>query len=226
MFTEVKKKRVKTIHYIIIFFLCLRAIGQEKILDINPVYQATPVWCWVSVGEMIFKYYDVCSINQYGNYQCGIIALLGPACDADCRNCQVPAGSASRIQNMLLEYPNTARQVCGSDIPFISSTIIDTEIGAEDVVNEIENDKPIIAGISPSGDFNTEPSHVALIIGYDIKSLEFYLIVNDPFPYEFFGTSTDPYIASGGEFITSGQYRIAYADFKKLNWRKTFINIE
>ena len=216
---------MKKLFFFIPFLLSLNLFSQDKTLDISPVYQETQVWCWVSVGEMIFKYYDVCCINPGGDYQCGIIALLGPACNNDCRNCIVPAGSSQVIQNMLREYPRYARQVCGSNKYSVSSTIRYSKASRELIIDEIDNDRPIIAGISPSGGYGASPAHVALIIGYEADNTDFILIVNDPFPYELF-SSPDPYLTAGGEFIESGKYKISYSDFTKLRWTQSFVNIK
>src|ERR1700759_4403447 len=78
--------------------------ARDADLSIDPVMQNTPVWCWLAVGEMVFKYFDVPNVNPAGIYQCGIIGTIaGPysPCWSDCTRCVVGAGQASNITNML-----------------------------------------------------------------------------------------------------------------------------
>src|SRR5689334_6854940 len=46
-------------------------------LVVAPVQQETEVWCWLAVGEMVFRYYGLPSVNGFGDYQCGIVGALG-----------------------------------------------------------------------------------------------------------------------------------------------------
>lgn len=50
---------------------------------------------------------------------------------------------------------------------------------------EIDEGRPIIVGVSPSG-FKIKgiSQHMALIVGYDDSSGDLKLTVNDPFPFE------------------------------------------
>ncbi len=210
---------------ILIFFqiLSINAKSQERILDIDPVYQKTPEWCWVSCGEMVFKYYDICNINPGGDFQCGIIALLGPQCDQNCYSCPVPAGSTQRIINMLAQYPAYAHNICGSDKLSIKCKDTFGSISPESIVDDIDNEMPILAGINPSGiGFGNDPAHATLIVGYEIYDDEMYLIINDPFPYEQYSGMQNPYVSGGGEELDYGQYKIEYSVFRKrFAWNRT-----
>jgi hypothetical protein len=92
----------------------------------------------------------------------------------------------------------------------------------DNVQNEIDAGRPIIAGISPSGyRYAGVSEHVALIVGYEGSNL----IVNDPFPFAT-AFSGDPYEAAGGERIGRGQYQIRYGSFANdLQWRETIYGI-
>lgn len=202
----------------------LLCLAQEKYLDIDPVHQRTREWCWVSCGEMIFKYYDICSINPAGDFQCGIIALLGPTCNLDCYSCPVPAGSTQRIINMLDQYPQVARSVCGSTKLSVSCTDRLSAITPSEVVNDIESDMPILAGINPMGNaVGNESAHATLITGYTYNGSDLFLIVNDPFIYP---THLNPYLQVGADETQSGQYRISYSVFRQsLQWNRTLKSI-
>lgn len=75
---------ILSIHQVVVLIVGLvipsTLAGQSfKVLPVPPRYQETPVWCWVAVGEMVFRYYGIPNMNGPGNYQCGVIgALAGP----------------------------------------------------------------------------------------------------------------------------------------------------
>jgi hypothetical protein len=47
----------------------------------------------LTVGEMVFTYYQVPNLNPHGFYQCGIIGTLLPAlCGLDCTRCGAIGG--------------------------------------------------------------------------------------------------------------------------------------
>ena len=198
-------------------------------LPIRPVAQESPVWCWVTVGEMVFRYYDVPNVNPFGDYQCGIIgARFGPAtaCWNNCRACQVPAGHPSEITRMLFEYPVFAGRVVNRQVPGLISRHVLNAISKDQVKREIDAGRPIIVGISPGGGRSAVSAHVALIIGYEEEDEAFLLTINDPFPYQYVPPRTDPYIRAGGTG-GEGQYTIDYDTFRQqLSWRETFYGIK
>jgi hypothetical protein len=211
---------------LVCFMLSAFAVAPQRssaqtTLNIEPVYQQTPVWCWAAVGEMVFRHFGVANINPGGNFQCGIIALLHPVCNQNCRSCIVPAGSLTTMDNMLTRYPTVASQVTGTSTQ-ISTTVSYSRLSPAAILREVNAGRPIVAGISPSGYRDTGISqHVALIIGFDGDAL----IVNDPFPFRA-AFSGNPYEAAGGREIRSGRYRIAYEAFaSRLRWRESIYGI-
>ncbi len=193
----------------------------QKTLDIEPVYQQTPVWCWAAVGEMVFRHYEVRNINPAGNFQCGIVALLHTACNQNCGNCPVPAGSLATMINMLTRYPTVASQVSRTQTR-ITTQVSRRPLPMAEVMREIDEGRPVVAGISPSG-YRTPgiSQHVALIVGYDRNAL----VVNDPFPFRA-AFAGNPYEAAGGEELEEGQYRISYVAFaNRLQWAESIYRI-
>jgi hypothetical protein len=193
-------------------------------LSIRPVMQETPEWCWLAVGQMIFEHFDIPAVNP-SDYQCGIIAFWGARpgpygwqgpCMANCRACPLPAGSFTTIQAMLNQYP-----VLAGDQPLrfsSASSPIDTDM----IKQEIDDGRPILIGITPSGARLPVSQHVALLIGYeeDEEEGEFYVVVNDPFPYRFY--HIDPFASLGGEMLQPGQYKTKYQTLRdQLLWRET-----
>jgi Peptidase_C39 like family len=204
------------------------ALAADKTLDIDPVYQETPEWCWLAVGQMIFQYYDEPIVNGFGDFQCGIIALYGgpqSSCWYNCRTCPVPGGSTQSVVQMLRGYPVAAAQLLGR--PRRLPLHVQSKAGPldfDELKDEIDKDRPVVAGINLSGGFAIpgQAQHVVLIIGYDDVGQT--LTVNDPFPYEAFGVY--PYQVLNAGQPQQGQYIIDYAAFKnRMRWTVSLLGI-
>ena len=216
---------------IIILSIFGTAYAGRKKLSIDSVTQESPLWCWLAVGEMVFKHYEVPSVNS--DYQCGIIGALAYnagnlSCDANCRNCSmVSAGNYQGILNMLKIYPPMAYKRNNEAVDGLTVRYNANSLTREQVKKEIDADRPIIAGISPSGypvNYGTRVAseHAILIIGYDESDSDFTLTVNDPYPY----SSTDPYTKAGGDSNGDGSYDIDINTLKNtLKWRESFSSI-
>ncbi|HEX7140301.1 MAG TPA: C39 family peptidase [Vicinamibacterales bacterium] len=206
---------------LLLLFLTTSAYASD--LDIDPIFQETPVWCWTTVGEMVFRYFGVANINPAGNFQCGIIALLNPVCNQNCFNCQVGAGSLETMNNMLNQYPSFASRVTHTSTR-LRTQVRRSRLTLAQIQTEIDSGRPVVVGISPSGRNTTGTSeHVALIVGYDDTDI----VVNDPFPFgsQFF--PGDPYKSAGAEQIIRGQYKIDYSTFAtRMQWRETIYRIQ
>lgn len=168
------------------------------------------------------------NVNPAGVYQCGIVgAIAGPMqpCWQDCRMCNVPAGSPQGITNMLFQYPRIAGGVTRQRIDGVRSTHVRRALTQEQIQEEIDNDRPIIAGISPGGVTGPFAQNVVLIIGYEGSDNGLVLTVNDPYPYQFVGNRFDPYLRSRGAG-GNGQYRISYDNFRSgLAWSESFYDL-
>ena len=214
---------------LLVFCLFSPPAFSDETLPISPIYQETPVWCWAAVGEMVFRHYDVPTINHVGNFQCGIVALMHPACEFNCGNCILPAGSLRYMNNMLTRYPEVASHRTDMPVGRIATMPVHRSLTKSEVKTEIDSGRPIVAGVSPSGfSFGGTSQHVALIVGYEEEGSSFNLVINDPFPYGvlMFQGQQDPYIMAGGSDIGSGQYQIRYESFKnRLLWRESIYKI-
>jgi hypothetical protein len=209
--------------------LMLAAPARAGVLPIQPVVQETQVWCWLAVGEMIFKYLGIRNVNPAGIYQCGIIGALAAdqygmnhPCNVDCRNCVVPAGEEVWVRAMLERYPAVVQAVYGPAQQLVAGH--DSRIlSPDEVAAEIDAGLPMIAGVTPYGLPAGVSAHVALIIGYERgQDGALWLLVNDPYPYNFAGHN--PYVAAGGqEQPGGGSYWISYDNFAYgLQWAETF----
>ena len=206
----------------------LTMAGEVK-LHIPPVFQERPSWCWAAVGEMVFKYYDVPAAHRT-DYQCGIVQARN-LCKGipNCVECDLSAGDEATVVHMLEQYPVTAtRGGTAGDIALTAQSKSGSLSEAE-VKNELDQGRPIIVGISPTG-FKVDgtPQHMALIVGYDDRSGDLMLTVNDPFPYEdmrflWIGNAYLSARASGG---SEGEYEIEYDAFRlRLKWTHTIYRI-
>lgn len=185
-------------------------------LDIPPVVQQTPVWCWAAAGEMALRHLNVPNLNPFGNYQCGIVATLGGVCQHDCRLCVSSIGSTFNLVRVLNSYQLIARQNGYQGRLFETSP--NHRMSFEELINEIDAGRPVLAGISPSGMGKYYPQgmseHVVVVIGYQDNGPVQQVLVNDPMPYGRFGF--DPYLQVGADREQGGRYRISYDRFVNL----------
>ena len=209
------------------------------VLGIPPVIQLTPVWCWLAVGEMVFRYYDVPMVNDVA--QCGIVGALAlgtrnESCVTDCRRCNVPAEDAATIMHMLADYPRRVALLGRGEAPrlFVTHT---SALDVPSLRRELEGGRPVLAGINPTLNPTGRPAafaasaHVALVVGWRPTPEGVLLVVNDPFPFDDVvaaGVShkrwANPYLNAGATMTAPGQYIIAADDFTaRLGWVESFL---
>jgi hypothetical protein len=204
-------------------------MATEVKLHIAPVFQERPSWCWAAVGEMIFKYYYVPAAHRT-DYQCGIVQGRNLCMGIpNCIPCDLSAGDAATMVNMLEQYPLMATPGGTAGDIAITAQSKSGSLSDVELKKELDEGRPIIVGISPPG-FKVDgtPQHMALIVGYDDSSDDLMLTVNDPFPYEdmrflWIGNAYLSARASGG---SDGEYEIGYEAFRlRLKWTQTIYRI-
>jgi hypothetical protein len=208
--------------------------ARSESLGISPRLQETPVWCWVTVLQMVFEHYDEPNVNPVGNYQCGIIGVLaGPydICFRDCSRCIRGARSISEIKWAISAYPTRVKQLFPqAEVKYLDGRTRYSPLSSETIKEEIDAGRPVITGISFSGSPRISSEHVALIVGYDEdEDGNLILEVNDPFPYDApaLGILENPYVKAGGEDNYDGSFNIKYNDFRtNFYWRETIYEIE
>jgi hypothetical protein len=173
---------------------------------------------------MVFRHFGIAAPRNT-SYQCSIISFYYPACAANCAACVIGANGQAVLRDMITKYSkfrwNNAAQL---DVDYLARSLTTAQIKTE-----IDASRPIIAGISPSGNVRPVSEHVALIIGYADGTLNttggtcFKVRVNDPYPYP---RGNNPYLRAGGQKVGNLQYEIEYNDFRtKLVWGESFYNI-
>jgi hypothetical protein len=206
------------------------AMASEVKLHIPPVFQERPSWCWAAVGEMVFKYYYVPATHQT-DYQCGIVQGRNLCTGMpNCVECDLQAGNEPTVIKMLQQYPLMA--IRGGATGAIALTVRSKadSLSESEVKKELNEGRPIIVGVSPSG-FKIDgiSQHMALIIGYDDSSGKLMLTVNDPFPFEddrflWIGNPYQPNMDMSGE--NDGQYEVSFERFRsKIKWNQTTYRI-
>lgn len=201
---------------------------------IPPVQQETEVWCWLAVGEMVFRYYGLPTVNPGGDYQCGIVGAVGyaqngacDACNINCGNCVRPAGSAAMLSYMLTNYPKIACRDLYTQNRTLNNTFVSNYLSSAFLIAELNQHRPVIAGINPGSQFVLpgNSQHVALIKGYSYDANNvLYLKINDPFPY--WTTGVDPYVTNGAIANGDLSYEMKYTDFVNgLLWNTSWYNI-
>lgn len=197
----------------------------STVLAIAPIPQQTEVWCWAATAEMVFRHYGLPNLNPAANYQCGVVAAYyGGQCAVNCFACVAPIGSMSQMQALINNYGLVANQYFPSRV--LTSSLLFNALTSSQLVQEIDANRPVIAGISPAGyAYPNFSQHAVLIVGYDNSSPTFRVIVNDPFPYLAF-PAPSPYVLAGGVLVRPGQYSVPYSAFVGLmNWANTIYNV-
>jgi hypothetical protein len=200
-------------------------LGTAKTVNIAPVFQQTPEWCWLAVAQMVLSYYNVPSVNQT-SYQCGLVAwFYGPTsvCWTNCGACAVPASSINAIDSIYTFFPPFSCQINNVQNIQLTYSNLNTPLDSSTVISEIDGGSPIETGVNPDpGSSNAPSSHVALIVGYEHGTDgSLMLIVNDPWPYDNFPTMPHPYTMGCGVDDMSGTFEIRYVDFKNaLRWKE------
>jgi hypothetical protein len=206
------------------------AMATGVTLHIPPVFQERPSWSWAAVGEMIFKYYYVPPAHQI-DYQCGIVQeqklCIGTP---NCSDCDLPAGDAASMLRLLEQYPGMAAKSSKVGDIALTAQLKSDSLSEAEVKKEIDEGRPIIAEVAPSGfKINGISQHMALIVGYNDSSGNLMLTVNDPFPFEddrflWIANPYQPNMDMSGE--NTGQYEISFERFRlKIKWKQTMYRI-
>ncbi|SJZ76447.1 Peptidase_C39 like family protein [Enhydrobacter aerosaccus] len=197
-------------------FLSISSLVQPtsaKTLDIDPVAQQTPEWCWAAASQMVLSYYNAPNLNPGGNFQCGVVGAQGGMCSYNCGMCLGAGGTTQRIAAVIQAYLMAAQMMTGFNDPglHISTTGV---LSPQEIIDMIDNDAPIIAGISP-GSIPYPPGlgfsqHAVVVVGYTGTANALNVILNDPYPYPPYAV---PYLQAGGQALQPGRYRIPYGLF-------------
>lgn len=217
-----------------LFLALLTAIAPtmaaEVKLHIPPVFQERPSWCWAAVGEMVFKYYYVPAAHRT-DYQCGIVQGRKLCTGTpNCSECDLPHGDDATITSMLQQYPLMVARGGKDDDIGLTVQSKTGSLSEEEVKKELDEGRPIIARVSPSG-FKIDgiSHHLALIVGYNDSSGDLRLTVNDPFPFEddrflWIANPYQPNMDMSEE--NDGQYEVSFERFRsKIKWNQTMYRI-
>jgi hypothetical protein len=106
---------------------------------------------------------------------------------------------------MIRDYPKLVQTYFHLAGDRLSVTQSNKPLEADDIEDEIDKDRPIIAAI-----FNL--AHAVLIVGYDEREYKdddsntdrLILIVNDPYPHDAVGMK-NPYTSAAGTELQGGQ---------------------
>lgn len=183
------------------------------VLDVNGAYQQSPMWCWLTVGQMLFEYYNVLPPNSFSAYsQCQIMQTIHlgnqyfTACAENCGACAMLGGASSReVAGMIVDFPHRLSVLANTRVPRLFAATAGP-LKPSEVADELARLNPLVVAISPSQSPYaamqsmtpfTVAQHVALLVGrLEVKGKVWYRI-NDPFPFQATGTPT-PYLANGG----------------------------
>lgn len=197
-------------------------------LPIAPVAQQSAVWCWLASLEMVFRYYHIPAVNTV-SYQCGMAAAwFGGPCLSACNWCQVGSGPVDTLVAMIKRYPGFARQLTHRPGPMLTAEATYGELSEDDLKSEIDEGRPVIAGISPHSGLLPPglSEHAVVIVGYQQRGDQLFVLLNDPFPYAAVGMQ-NPYSGVGGTQLFPGRFRIPYQVMvDDLAWGNTVSGIQ
>lgn len=201
----------RSVLLLILLSVSVPTATQAKELNIHPVLQASSQWCFAAAGEMILKHLGYPNLNPAGHWQCGIVAAQGGICMANCAACLNSGGTIHQIAKILISYASLAQGMTGYFNPSDNIRIFGI-LSADEIEQQIDNDGPIMAGITPTG-VPYPPgwgvsAHAVVIIGYEGSGSNFRVIVNDPW-----APNQNLYLSAGGEKIQTGQYKIRLSSF-------------
>lgn len=214
-----------------------------KWLPIRPAYQATQMWCWLTVGQMVFEHFKIIPQGVSGYSQCGIMqtiyaghAQLG-GCARSCGACAMLGGGSSReVAGMLTDFPHRLSVMTRKDVPRLFATNT-TVLKSAEMIAELEADRPVVVAVSPSNDpiatlRSLNPflpaQHVALVVGYLVAKGKVWYRVNDPFPFQAVNVAS-PYELNGGiAQVNPNGASVAYwiredALKSQLRWSESFL---
>ena len=215
---------------ILLFLFCLTA--QAKILDVPRIEQETDSWCWLASSAMVNTYHGVCILGKEPDMQCSTIhymatsGKLPPRCLYDCLSCNYGLYDMKNINIPLDKYSKESSLNCGHSV---TSVLSNESATIEQLKREIDNNRPLMAGINPSlHGKKSIPEHMVVIIGYTdadytvksdtVRDKVFLVRVNDPISNYF----SDPYRAVGATKIDTGVYDVPYEELvKSLAWQTT-----
>lgn len=206
------------------------AARADGLLDIDPIQQSQPGWSWGAVGEMVMRYYRVPNTSPTDDYQCGLANFLAGKQDA--QDCAEPGkiGAYQATLKIVSSYEPYAykffKETPSAEDPVIMRYEQTKVLPADELIHEIEFERPIIVAIEPPrvNDTEKDTKQVALIVGYKGSADDLQVIVNTPEAYE---VGADPYIDAGATALDTGQYQIGYKEFiKEMRWTSTIYRLK
>ncbi len=215
----------------------LSTLAFPNTLPVKPAHQETPEWCWLAVAEMVFTYFGIPPVRKGGGpFQCQLAAIEGghfSICWQNCAACPVPAGSVEMLAKLIRRYPHlvveqeNVEQENEKRVKNLNADVLNRPLTEEEIRQQLLDARPIVAFIDPSGKTSL-PTHAVLIVGWELKNNEFWLEVDDPFPYQTITDTNSPYQNAGGSDTAprSLVHQIPYDSFKNnLNWNASIYNI-
>jgi hypothetical protein len=163
------------------------AVADASVIAIPVVYQETKVWCWAATATMALQAFGYPNVNPGGNFQCGIVAVTFPQCDADCRQCEKPIGPLPNMLQVIRGYQDFVERTRNFRVPRVQPRYVPYPT-FEQIKASVRAGYPVIAGISPWSGRPQDPGHTdhaVLITGYreDNGGATRELTINDPYPY-------------------------------------------
>lgn len=232
-------------------YVCQALLSHTRSMDwvllpIPPSYQAEPMWCWLTVGEMVFRHFGVVppAAPTGGTTQCEILASISlgaqnQQCAQNCSACRYLGGGSMReVAGMLSDYPSRLARMGRPTRRLFSA--ITPPLPFDEVRAELEAGRPVIIGINPGQSFAIQrslnpflpPMHVALIVGYARSDRGVRYFINDPYPFPvgpqavqnpYLQAGAQPMVVSSGAGLQSVAYSIPIESLAALSWTESIL---
>lgn len=158
--------------------------GQRVKLDVPETKQVRSLWCWAACAQMVDEYFEIDTVTTqcqfakfYGDYLYNHVDTLKCPCKPGARKEKYSQKSGNVSFSLDADYWGPRFERILSKVGLYST--FEQFPSIQDIKNEIDHNRPIIAFIKQSND-ELAAVHMVVIKGYLDTLNSNFLLVNDP----------------------------------------------
>lgn len=169
----------------LIFFACLKIVAQSYTIPEFPmVKQQRSLWCWAACAQMIDAHFEIDTITtqcQFAKFYGDNLYTHPDTLKCPCKPGERKEGYSQKRGNVSFsfdpEYWGPRFERVLSEVGLYST--FEQYPSIQDIKNELEKDRPVVAFIKQSND-KLAAVHMVVIKGYLDTLNTHFLLVNDP----------------------------------------------